>query len=140
MKLRPGESVIGMVVIEREGAQILTISANGYGKRTDLDAYRRQSRGGLGILTLKTTEKTGPLVAIKSVTDEDDLMISTEAGIMIRMPVRGIATYGRNAQGVRVISLKDGDRIADVTRVVVEDDEEADASDGVAETPTAAAA
>jgi len=138
MKLRPGESVIGMVVIEREGAQILTISANGYGKRTDLDEYRKQSRGGLGILTLKTTPKTGPLVALKSVTDDDDLMISTEAGIMIRMPVRDIATYGRNAQGVRVINLKDGDAIADVTRVIVEDDEAPGESESAP--PTAEAA
>jgi DNA gyrase subunit A len=131
MKLKPGESVIGMVVVERDGAQILTISANGYGKRTDLDEYRKQSRGGQGVLTQKATEKTGPLVALKSVHDEDQLMIATEAGIMIRMPVEGISTYGRNTQGVRVITLKDGDRIADVTRVIVED-EEAAAGDGIA--------
>jgi DNA gyrase subunit A len=131
MKLKPGESVVGMVVVERDGAQILTISANGYGKRTDLDAYRKQSRGGLGVLTLKTTDKTGPLVALKSVADDDDLMISTEAGIMIRTRVADIRQTGRHTQGVRVIALKDGDQIADVTRVIVEDEEET-TGDGLA--------
>ena len=123
MSLDDDEHVVGMIAVRRDGAQVLTISQNGYGKRTDLDEYRVQSRGGKGILTQKTTGKTGPLVAIKSVLDDDQLMIATEAGTMIRMAVEAISVYGRNTQGVRVLTLKSNDAIADVARVVVEDDE-----------------
>ncbi len=125
MNLPEGAHVIGMIAVRRDGAQVLTISQNGYGKRTDLDEYRIQTRGGKGILTQKTTSKTGPLVALKSVLDGDQLMIATEAGIMIRMAVGDISEYGRNTQGVRVLTLKANDAIADVARVVIEDDEAA---------------
>ena len=124
MRLPDGERVIGMIAVRRDGAQVLTISQNGYGKRTDLDEYRVQSRNGKGILTQKTTSKTGPLVALKSVLPDDQLMVATEAGIMIRMAVEDISVYGRNTQGVRVLTLKAGDAIADVARVVIEEDEE----------------
>ena len=124
MKLPDGEHIVGMIAVRRDGAQVLTISQNGYGKRTDLDEYRVQSRNGKGILTQKTTSKTGPLVAIKSVLEDDQLMIATEAGIMIRMAVQDISVYSRNTQGVRVLTLKANDAIADVARVVIEDDEE----------------
>ena len=123
MKLPDGERVVGMIAIRRDGAQVLTISQNGYGKRTDLDEYRVQSRNGKGILTQKTTAKTGPLVAIKSVLPDDQLMVATEAGLMIRMAVQDISVYGRNTQGVRVLTLKANDAIADVARVVIEEDE-----------------
>ncbi len=124
MKLPDGEHIVGMIAVRRDGAQVLTISQNGYGKRTDLDEYRVQSRNGKGILTQKTTDKTGPLVAIKSVLHDDQLMIATEAGIMIRMAVQDISVYSRNTQGVRVLTLKSNDAIADVARVVIEEDEE----------------
>ena len=123
MRLPTGERVVGMIAVRRDGAQVLTISQNGYGKRTDLDEYRVQSRNGKGILTQKTTGKTGPLVAIKSVLPDDQLMVATEAGIMIRMAVQDISVYSRNTQGVRVINLKANDAIADVARVVIEEDE-----------------
>ncbi|WP_425442700.1 DNA gyrase subunit A [Rubricoccus marinus] len=131
MKLKDGETVVGMIAVRRDGAQVLTISANGYGKRTDLEEYRQQSRGGLGILAQKTTSKTGELVALKSVAEEDELMIGTEHGLLIRMAVSGISTYSRNAQGVRVINLRDGDKIADVARLVKEDEDPDIATDGV---------
>ena len=122
-----GERVVGMVVVaEGENRDLLAISANGYGKRTLLDDYRIQTRGGKGIITLKTTPKTGPLVSIKGVLETDDLMIVTGNGTLIRTHVEGISTLGRNTQGVRLIRLKEGDAIADVTRVVTEDDEEAE--------------
>ena len=124
MKLPAGEHIVGMIAVRRDGAQVLTISQNGYGKRTDLDEYRVQSRNGKGILTQKTTSKTGPLVAIKSVLQDDQLMIATEAGIMIRMAVQDISVYSRNTQGVRVLTLKSNDAIADVARVVIEEDDE----------------
>ncbi|MEM6288754.1 MAG: DNA gyrase subunit A [Bacteroidota bacterium] len=125
MNITDAERIVGMIAVRRDGAQVLTISENGYGKRTDLDEYRQQTRGGKGILTQKTTAKTGALVAVKSVLDDDQLMIATEAGIMIRMAVSDISSLGRNTQGVRVLRLKDNDAIADVARVVIEDDEEA---------------
>jgi DNA gyrase subunit A len=117
-----GERVVGMVVIEDESRDILSISANGYGKRSPLSEYRVQSRGGKGILTMKTTSKTGPLVALKGVFEYNDLMISTVKGIMIRMEIASISRISRNTQGVRVIKMKDDDSIADVTRIVIEDD------------------
>ena len=124
MRLPAGAHIVGMIAVRRDGAQVLTISQNGYGKRTDLDEYRVQSRNGKGILTQKTTAKTGPLVAIKSVLPDDQLMVATEAGIMIRMAVEDISVYSRNTQGVRVLTLKANDAIADVARVVIEEDEE----------------
>ncbi|MDX1420438.1 MAG: DNA gyrase subunit A [Rubricoccaceae bacterium] len=141
MKLKEGEAVIGMVAVRRDGADVLTLSANGYGKRTPLETvkgtdpetgepdydsnrtFRLQGRGGQGIIAMKTTRKTGDLVTLKSVLPDDELVIATEAGLMIRIPVDGISIYGRNTEGVRVINLKDGDAIADVTRVIAEDDE-----------------
>jgi DNA gyrase subunit A len=129
--LRPGESVIGMVTVEGNNREVLAISANGYGKRSTLDDYRIQTRGGKGILTMKTTPKTGPLVAIKAVISEDDLMISTQHGIMIRMQVGTISLLGRNTQGVRLISLRDGDVIADVTHLVSDDSAALEAPDSV---------
>ena len=128
MKLGADEEVVGMVVAQNEQAHVLTVSANGYGKRTVLGEFRYQTRGGLGVLAMKTTPKTGPLVALMCVSDADELMIATETGLMIRMPVAGIATYSRNTQGVRVIALRDGDAIADVAAVAVEVDAAGDGS------------
>lgn len=140
ISLEPDEHVVGMIVVTDENQrQVLAISANGYGKRSILDDYRVQSRGGKGIITMKTTHKTGPLVAIKGVLDTDDLMIVTQNGIMIRMDVGTISTLGRNTQGVRLISLKDDDEIADVARVVVEDDEDNAEAETTAETDSAVA-
>ncbi len=124
IRLAPEHSVIGMIVVEDEERDILTISANGYGKRTALEQYRLQSRGGKGIIAQKTTSKTGPIVAIKDVLEKNDLMISTVGGIMIRMDIGSISRLGRNTQGVRVIKLRDADSIADVTKVIVDEDEE----------------
>jgi DNA gyrase subunit A len=109
---------------------VLAVAENGYGKRTALGKYRVQGRGGKGLITLDRTDRTGDLVAIKGVLGEEDLMIITMNGIMIRTSVDEISQMGRNTQGVRVINLKDGDSIADVTRVVIEEKEvDEDASD-----------
>ena len=120
IRLVEGHHVIGMIVVD-EARDILTISANGYGKRTALDRYRLQSRGGKGIIAQKTNSKTGPIVAIKGVLEQNDLMISTINGIMIRMDIGSISRLGRTTQGVRVIKLREGDSIADVTKIIVED-------------------
>lgn len=119
--LTNGEEVIGMIANTRDDVRVLTITEKGYGKRSEVEDYRLQSRGGKGVITHKTNEKTGAVVAMKSVLEEDDLMIATSKGLLIRMTVSDISTMGRNTQGVRVINLKDGDRIADVTRVMPEE-------------------
>ncbi|MEX2399379.1 MAG: DNA gyrase subunit A [Rhodothermales bacterium] len=133
ISIEDDDRVVGMVVFEDGEREVLAISENGYGKRSRLDEYRVQSRGGKGILTIKTTEKTGRLVAVKGVLDSDDLMIVTENGLMIRMNVADISTLGRNTQGVRLINLKSNDAIADVTRLVVDDEEEAEDEEDAAD-------
>ncbi len=121
ISLRKDEDVVGMVVVENAEREILAISKNGYGKRSRMEDYTPQGRGGMGRITLKTTEKVGPLVAIRDVVGDDDLMIVTQNGLMIRMNVGDISVLSRNTQGVRLIHLKEGDAIADVTRLVVEE-------------------
>ncbi|MEZ4696240.1 MAG: DNA gyrase subunit A [Rhodothermales bacterium] len=132
--LSAAETVVGMVVFTDNSRDVLAISARGYGKRTTIDDYRVQSRGGKGIITMKSTAKTGDLISINGVLPTDDLMIVTTSGIMIRMNVGDISIMGRNTQGVRVINLKDGDAIADVTRLVVDEDDDAATADDSAET------
>jgi DNA gyrase subunit A len=122
MALGKGEHLVGMIVFDNGGRSVLAISERGYGKRSLLDDYRLQSRGGKGIITIKTTPRTGRLVSIKGVQETDDVMIVTQNGIMIRMNVSSIRMLGRNTQGVRLISLKEGDAIADVTRVVIDEE------------------
>ena len=116
------DEVVGMITYDPSAEDasahtILVVSENGYGKRTDFDEYRKTSRGGKGVKTLQITEKTGDLVAIKNVTDENDLMIINRSGLTIRMAVSGIKVAGRATQGVRLINIKDGDAIAAVSVV-----------------------
>ena len=96
---------------------LLVVSENGYGKRSDFEEYRKTSRGSKGVKTLNITEKTGELVAMKNVTDENDLMIINRSGITIRMAVADIKVAGRATQGVRLINIKDGDSIAAISAV-----------------------
>jgi DNA gyrase subunit A len=116
--------VVGMVCAENDQETILVVSENGYGKRTLVEDYRITNRGGKGVKTINITEKTGPLVAMKIVTDDDDLMITTENGIMIRMDMSSLRVMGRATQGVRVINLKSGVVIASVAKVPHSDEEE----------------
>ncbi len=124
LKDSPDLKVIGMVCINREDAQLLVVSENGFGKRSPVEDYRVTKRGGKGVTTLKTTEKVGKLVAIREVTEEDDLMIITRNGIAIRMSVTDIREAGRNTQGVRLIRLNNSDEIASVTRILKEEEDE----------------
>ena len=131
--------VIGMIAIEPGTAQdVLVLSENGYGKRTDLDEYRITNRGGKGVKTINITEKTGKLISIQAVTDDNDLMIINRSGLTIRTSVEQIRVAGRATQGVRVINLRDGDSIASVTAVPKTDDEDIEtvATDVVAEGET----
>lgn len=133
VNLPEGDEVIGMICVENQSEDVLVVSANGYGKRSSIEDYRVTNRGGKGVKTINVTEKTGELVAIKSVTDNDDLMIITEAGITIRLAVSSIRVMGRTAQGVRLINLRDDDKIASVARVSKSEDEEAVAADNIVE-------
>jgi len=115
------DEVVGMLVVKREGT-ILVATEKGYGKRTDLVQYRTQTRGGKGILTMRTTDKTGKMVAIMEVVDTDDLVVITDTGVLMRQPVAAIRTIGRITQGVRLIRLDEGASIASISRVVKEDE------------------
>ena len=124
------DEVIGMITIENpQEESVLVVSENGYGKRTYIDdpedgepVYRITNRGGKGVKTISITEKTGNLVAIKSVTDSDDLMIINKSGIAIRMSVKNLRLMGRATQGVKLINLRNGDSIAAVAKVMADDD------------------
>jgi DNA gyrase subunit A len=114
--------VIGMICIADQQANVLVVSEKGYGKRSDIDEYRVTNRGGKGVKTINITDKTGNLVAIKSVTDANDLMIITKNGITIRLNVSDLRVMGRATQGVRLINIQESDSIAAVTRVDHEDE------------------
>jgi DNA gyrase subunit A len=123
ISLRGKDEVVGMVVIKRD-ASLLVVTENGYGKRSPISDYRVTNRGGKGVINVKTTERNGKVVAIKEVLEDDELMLITEKGIIIRQPVKQIKEIGRNTQGVRLITLDKGDKVMDVARVVKGEEEE----------------
>jgi DNA gyrase subunit A len=118
----PNDEVIGMVSVNDASTDILVVSENGYGKRSSLDDYRITNRGGKGVKTISITDKTGDLVAIKNVSDENDLMIINKSGIAIRMSIESLRVMGRATQGVKLINLKGDDQIAAVAKVMKEED------------------
>jgi DNA gyrase subunit A len=122
ISLRKDDLVIGMVVT-KPGSTLLVMTEKGMGKRTPLVEYRRQNRGGMGVINVKTSYKTGQVVAMKEVHPGDELMVITREGIIIRTPVDGIRVIGRNTQGVKIINLGSKDSVMDVARVVSEDEE-----------------
>jgi DNA gyrase subunit A len=123
IKLRKGDAVVDMVIAE-EAATLLTVCENGFGKRTTLEDYRPQGRGGIGLINIKTSERNGNVVALKAVKDEDDIMIMTAKGIVIRTGLEEIREIGRNTQGVRLIKLEENDKVVAVERVVKEEKED----------------
>ena len=133
----PGDEVIGMVCVEDVNSDILVVSERGYGKRSPVDDYRITNRGGKGVKTLNVTEKTGALISILNVTDEDDLMIINRSGITIRSAVSELRVMGRATQGVRLIQLRGDDQIASVCPVPKSEDEPEVAADGIEEAGSA---
>jgi DNA gyrase subunit A len=131
IELERKDAVIGMVVVRRD-ATLLVVSEKGYGKRSELADYRVQKRGGKGIITLKVTDKTGAIVALKEVIPDDELMMITRHGVIIRLPVEGIRVIGRVTQGVKVMNLDAGDTVVGVARVVKEDESVVDEAVGEA--------
>jgi len=126
IRLRARDAVVGMVVVDRQ-ATLLTVCENGYGKRTGFEQYRSQSRGGLGLINIKTTDRNGKVVGLTAVSEADEMMMMTSGGMVIRMPVKDARTIGRNTQGVRMIRLKDGDHLVAMARVMREESTEPNA-------------
>ena len=120
MRLAEGDYIVGMEVLT-EGKTLMTVTENGYGKRTSIDEYPIRNRGGMGVITIKTTERNGMVVAILLVTDEDDLMLMTDRGKIIRMPIKDISVIGRNTQGVRLIGMNPGERVVSAARLAEKD-------------------
>ena len=119
--LREGDAVVGMALVD-PAAWLLTLCENGYGKRTSFEEYRSQSRGGYGVINIKTTKRNGKVVAVKSIRDADEIMLITSGGMIVRTGVHEIRAIGRATQGVRIIGLKSGDQLVSVACVVGEDD------------------
>ena len=115
MELTP-ESVVGMI-IAKDNETILTITENGYGKRTNIEEYRLISRGGKGVRNIICSQRNGCVTSIRAVKDEDEIMIVSEKGILIRIPVKNISVIGRNTQGVRIMKLEVGDKVVSVAKV-----------------------
>jgi len=125
MKLDAGDKVVSMEMLSL-GYDILTVAEGGYGKRTEVTEYRLQSRGGKGIITMKTTDKTGRVIGVQQVTEEDQLMLVTNAGKIIRLRIKDIRIIGRNTQGVRLIELEEGERVVSLARLAEKEEEDDD--------------
>ena len=119
--LRPGDEVVGMDLLHR-GAEVLTVTEEGYGKRTPVEEYRRQTRGGKGLINLKVTDKTGPVVGIKVVHESQELMLISYDGLVIRMNVADISVYGRSSQGVKLMSTGENDKVASLATMEQKND------------------
>lgn len=124
VRISSKDEVVSMIIIRRPDAQVLVVSENGYGKRTEIDQFRLTKRGAKGVISMNVTPKTGNVIRLLSAYDEDDLVVITVNGILIRQSMKQIRTIGRNTQGVKLIRLDSDDRIADITRVTREEDTE----------------
>jgi DNA gyrase subunit A len=129
MRLREGDSVVGMEILS-PGATILTATANGYGKRTPLEDYRLQNRGGQGVITIRTTARNGEVIGVAQVVDDDEVMMITDRGKVLRARVAGISTMGRATQGVRLMNLAEGEEIVSTARLAESDVGDSDGGDG----------
>ena len=132
--LRDGDSVVAMQVLGPEGT-ILSVTEQGYGRRTGLEEYRVQSRGGVGIINIQTSDRNGEVIGVAQVTDDDELMLITQQGKILRMPAKDIRTIGRATQGVRLIDIAGDDRAVSIARLAekeedVEKEENGGAGDG----------
>jgi DNA gyrase subunit A len=139
MKLGKGDEIIAMVLAVPKG-ELLTVTELGFGKRTPIEEYRMQSRGGSGTINLKVTPKNGKVIGAKTVSDQDELMLISHEGMMVRCPVKDVRSTGRGTQGVRLINIKGKDRVASVARVAPQDKDENGDAAAAAEEPAEAAA
>jgi DNA gyrase subunit A len=123
ISMRKGDELVGMEIVN-PGETLLTVTENGYGKRTNISEYPVQGRGGKGVITIKTTERNGEVVAVRQVSEEDDLMIITRNGQIIRMKIRGVSVIGRNTQGIKLIGIEKGDKVTGVATLAEKENEE----------------
>ncbi len=121
IELEPGDQVVALEVLSQ--GTVLTVTENGYGKRTELEEYREQSRGGKGIINIKTSERNGRVVGVRLLTADEQVILITEKGMIIRIDTAGISLIGRNTQGVRLIQLEEGDHLVSVARLAEKDEE-----------------
>ena len=122
VRLGKGDKVVGLLVIKRQGMSVLVVTEKGFGKRSEVNDYRLAHRGGKGVITVKTNDKIGKMIAMMEANDNDELVIISTKGMVIRQSMKDIRIMGRATQGVRVIRLKDGDSIADIAKVVPEEE------------------
>jgi DNA gyrase subunit A len=138
IRLEKDDRLVGLILAD-EKVTVLTVCENGYGKRTAIGEYRLTNRGGKGVINIKTTERNGKVIAVVEAHDDDEMMIMTEHGMVIRCPMANVRTIGRNTQGVRVITLDEGDRAVVVARLAREDVEEGEEPEpGAGPTPSSA--
>ncbi len=130
IRLQPGDEVVGMEVLSH-GQTLFAITENGFGKRTSVDEYPVQHRGGKGVITIKTTDRNGPVVSILLVEEEDDLMLMTDRGILIRMPISGVSVISRNTQGVKLMDMTSGERVIGAARIAEQVANGEDAAEGI---------
>jgi DNA gyrase subunit A len=123
IRLGPEDRIVGMEVLSH-GQTLFAVTENGFGKRTLIDEYPVQKRGGKGVITIKTTERNGKVVAILLVEEDDDLMLMTDSGILIRMPIKGISVISRNTQGVKLIGMAPGEKVAGAARLAEKEEQE----------------
>ena len=128
IRLRDGDCVVGVEIAE-SGGTLLVVTEKGYGKRTDMSEYRSQRRGGTGVITIRTSIRNGPVVGTKNVVDDDELIVMTTGGMIIRLPVEGIRSIGRNTQGVRLIALRSDDLVSDIAKVPASRDDSSSEGD-----------
>jgi DNA gyrase subunit A len=124
-----GDKVVDTVIL-RDQENLLTVTENGYGKRTHLEDYPAKGRGGLGVLDIKTSERNGPVIAALAVQDDDEIILITRGGVMIRQQVKGISVIGRNTQGVKIVSLDEGDKVVSVALIPRDRDDEEEKPSG----------
>src|SRR5258708_31393898 len=129
ISLREGDEVVAMEVV-REGGTVLTVAQNGYGKRTGLEEYRLQSRGGVAIINIQTSDRNGKVVGMAYVHDDDELMLISQFGMILRMKAGDIRTIGRATQGVRLIEMEEGDNVVSVAKLAEKEDDDAPAPEG----------
>jgi len=134
ISLREGDEVVAMEIV-REGGTVLTVAQNGYGKRTGLEEYRLQSRGGVGIINIQTSDRNGKVVGVAFVHDDDELMLISQQGMILRMKAGDIRTIGRATQGVRLIEMEEGDNVVSVAKLAEKDDDDADADTNTPASP-----
>jgi DNA gyrase subunit A len=134
ISLREGDEVVAMEIV-REGGTVLTVAQNGYGKRTGLEEYRLQSRGGVGIINIQTSDRNGKVVGVAFVHDDDELMLISQFGMILRMKAGDIRTIGRATQGVRLIEMEEGDNVVSVAKLAEKEDDDADADTNTPASP-----